>query len=338
MKTYQVTENYSIASLKVVEKDIPKLLPHQVLVKIEAASLNFRDLLVVKGINNWKPPVGRIPVSDGVGTIAAVGEEVQSLVVNDRVAGLFLPNWIEGKLTTEKLANPLGGKVYDGVLQEYVVFNEQAVIKVPAFLSSEAAATLPCAALTAWHGLIEKGNVGPGDTILIQGTGGVSLFSMQFALMSGAEVILLSGSDEKLGLAKKMGAQHLINYKATPKWEGKVMDITNGKGVAHVVEVVGGSHINRSIDVVALDGTISVIGLIDGFAGNINTVDIMSKQIKLQGIQVGSKEMFYRMNAAIGLNRMQPVVDKVYPFDEAREALTALENGTHFGKISLSFQ
>jgi len=338
MKAYQVTEDYSIAGLALVEKDISKLLPHQILVKVKAVSFNYRDLLVVKGIESWKPPVGRIPISDGVGMVVETGSEVSLLEVNDRVAGLFLPNWQEGKLSPAKLVKPLGGRLNDGVLQEYIVFDESAVIKVPAFLSDAAAATLPCAGLTAWHGIIEKGKIGPGQTVLIQGTGGIASFSTQFALMSGAKVILLSSSDEKLALAGKMGVQHLINYRSSPAWESEVLALTNGLGVDHVVEVVGSDHINRSIEVVALDGTISLIGLIDGFYGNINTAKIMSKQIRLQGIEVGSKEMFARMNKALDVNQISPIVDKVYAFEDAREALNDLEKGTHFGKISLTFE
>lgn len=337
MKTYQITEDYSIASLALVEKDYPKLRPNEVLVKVKAASLNYRDLLVVKGIDNWKPPVGRIPLSDGVGLVVETGSEVTTVAPDDRVAGLFLPRWQEGRLTPEKLLDSLGGKLRDGVLQEYVVFNENELISIPAFLSNEEAATLPCAALTAWHGLIEAGEIKPGNTVLIQGTGGVSLFSAQFALMAGAEVILLSGSEEKLQFAKQLGVKHLINYKQVPDWEKDVLQLTNGVGVDHVVEVVGSSHINKSIDVVALDGTISVIGLIEGLSGDINTAKIMSKQIKLQGIEVGSKEMFNRMNKAITINELHPVIGKVYPFEQAREALASIEQGGHFGKICLSF-
>ncbi|QNK62339.1 NAD(P)-dependent alcohol dehydrogenase [Pedobacter sp. PAMC26386] len=337
MKAYRITEDYSIASLTLVEKDYPKLLPREVLVKIKAVSLNFRDLLVVKGFGNWKPPIGRIPLSDGVGTVVETGTEVTAFQTNDRVAGLFLPGWIEGKITPEKLLNSLGGKLRDGLLQEYAVFNENELISVPAFLSNEEAATLPCAALTAWHGLIEAGQIKPGNTVLIQGTGGVSLFSAQFALMAGAEVILLSGSEEKLEHTKQLGVKHLINYKKVPDWEKEVLEMTSGIGVNHVVEVVGSSHINKSIDVVAVDGTIAVIGLIDGLSGEINTAKIMSKQIRLQGIEVGSKSMFTRMNKAIAVNKMHPVIDQVYSFEQAREALTSLEQASHFGKVCLSF-
>ncbi|WP_259068607.1 zinc-dependent alcohol dehydrogenase family protein [Mucilaginibacter sp. X4EP1] len=335
-KTYQITESYSVAGLNLVKKDQPKLGPNEVLIKMKAWSLNYRDLLVIKGIDAWKPPVGRIPVSDGVGVIVETGSEVTSLVVDDRVAGLFFPNWIDGKMTDAKLTNPLGGKVRDGLLQEYVVLNENELIKVPAFLTDVEAATLPCAALTAWHGLMEKGQIQPGNIVLIQGTGGVSLFSVQFALMAGAEVILLSGSDEKLQMVGQMGVNHLINYKRFPNWEDRIMDITNGLGVDHVVEVVGGDHINKSIDAVALDGTISIIGLINGFKGNINTAKIMSRQVKLQGINVGSKEMFNRMNKALEIYNIRPVIDKVFAFEEAKEALTLLESASHFGKLCIS--
>ncbi|MBB6498799.1 zinc-dependent alcohol dehydrogenase family protein [Pedobacter cryoconitis] len=337
MKTYQITEGYSIASLALIEKDYPKLQPHEVLVKIHAASLNYRDLLVIKGVADWKPPVGRIPLSDGAGTVVETGREVTTVTKTDKVAGLFLPKWISGKLTADKKFYSLGGRIKDGLLQEYAVFHESELIRVPAFLSHEEAATLPCAALTAWHALIEKGGIRAGSTVLIQGTGGVSLFAIQFAQMAGAEVILLSGSEEKLALAKQLGVSHLINYKQIPDWEKDVMQITNGIGVDHVVEVVGGSHINKSMDVIALDGTISVIGLIGGLSGDINTSKIMTKQIKLQGIETGSKEMFDRMNKAIAINKLHPVINKLYSFEETKEALFSLEQGSHFGKICLTF-
>lgn len=336
MKTYQITKDYTIEALEQVEKNYPKLLPHEILIQIKAVSLNYRDLLVIKGVDKWKPPIGRVPVSDGVGIVIETGDQVTAVAVNDRVAGLFFPNWIDGKLSSEKLLNSLGGKAADGMLQEYVVLKENEVIRVPAYLTNEEAATLPCAALTAWHGLMEKGNITPGNIVLVQGTGGVSLFSAQFALAAGAEVILLSGSDDKLQRAKKIGIQHLINYKSTPQWEDQVLQITNGMGVHHVVEVVGSDHINKSIDAVAFDGTISVIGLINGLTGNINTAKLMSKQITLQGINVGSKEMFSRMNKTLETNNIHPVIDTSFLFDEATTALRMLETSTHFGKLCIT--
>ena len=337
MKTYQINKAYSISGLSIVETDYPQLLPNEILIKIKAVSLNYRDLLVIKGVADWKPPIGRIPVSDGVGLVVATGSQATAVKINDRVAGLFFPNWIDGAITGEKLAGSLGGKVRDGLLQEYVVLNENDVIRVPAFLNDAEAATLPCAALTAWNGLIEKGNIQSGNTVLIQGTGGVSLFSIQFALMAGANIILLSGSDEKLHMASQMGVNHLINYKRLPDWQDEVLNITDGKGADHIVEVVGGDNINKSIDAVALGGMISVIGLINGLTGNINTARIMSKQINMQGINVGSKAMFTRMNKAIEINNLHPVVNEVFSFEQAKEALTTLEQSSHFGKICISF-
>ncbi|MCW1961001.1 zinc-dependent alcohol dehydrogenase family protein [Chryseobacterium viscerum] len=336
MKAYQVSKEFSISSLELVDRSYPELLPNEVLVKMKANSLNYRDLMVVTGYSSWKPPVGRVPVSDGVGIIVEKGSAVTNLDVNDRIAGLFLPKWIDGKLTDEKLGGSLGGTKTDGLLQEYAVFDQNEVIKVPDFLSDEEAATLPCAGLTAWHGIIEKGDIKPGSTVLIQGTGGVSLFSAQFALMAGADVILLSSSDEKLALGKKMGINHLINYRQIPEWEKNIMDITSGRGVDHIVEVVGGSHINRSINVIALDGTISVIGLMGGLSAELNTVKIMSRQIRLQGIEVGSKEMFTHMNEALRTHQIHPVIDHIYPFEDAKSAFSHLEKGAT-GKIVIKY-
>lgn len=337
MKAYQITENFSIETLKQVEKSYTKLLPNEILVQIKAVSLNYRDLLVIKGIDKWKPPVGRIPVSDGVGIVVEIGNQVTEVALKDRVAGLFFPNWMDGNLSSEKLLNSLGGSASDGMLQEFVVLKENAVIKIPDYLSNEEAATLPCAAITAWHGLMGKGNIKAGDSVLIQGTGGVSLFSMQFALAAGAEVILLSGSDAKLERAKKMGVNHLINYKSVPQWEKEVLKITNGRGANHIVEVVGSDHINKSIEAVALDGTISVIGIMDGLTGNINTAQLMSKQVRLQGINVGSKEMFSRMNKTLEAKNIHPIIDSAFLFQDSIDAFKRLESGSHFGKLVITF-
>lgn len=337
MKAYQITENYSITSLQLVEKSYPKLLPNQVLVKIKANSLNYRDLMVVKGFSTWKPPVGRIPLSDGVGTVIETGGAVGTVAVNDRVAGLFMSKWMSGRLTDEKMGSSLGGRVKDGLLQEYAIFDESELIHVPDYLTDEEAATLPCAALTAWHGLMEKGNIKPGTSVLIQGTGSVSLFSIQFALLAGAEVILLSSSEEKLALGKKMGVQYLVNYQQIPAWENAVMQITGGVGADHIVEVVGGNNINKSIDAVAVDGTISVIGLIGGLSGEINTGKIMGRQVRVQGIETGSKEMFSNMNKALEINRIHPVIDTVYSFQDARQAFHHLEKGAT-GKVVIKVQ
>jgi NADPH:quinone reductase-like Zn-dependent oxidoreductase len=336
MKVHEVTGDYGIDALSITERTVPSPSSHQVLVRLEAVSLNYRDLLIVKGVGRWRPPAGRIPLSDGVGTIVETGSQVQNLTLNDRVAGLFFPNWKEGAVTSEKTRDPLGGPTRDGVLQEYIVFDEDQVVKVPTYLTPAEAATLPCAALTAWNALIEKGQINPGKTVLIQGTGGVALFAAQFSLMAGAQAILLSSTDEKLERAGQLGVSHLINYRKTPNWEKAVLDITEGKGVDHVVEVVGGNNVDRSISALASNGVISQIGVIDGLEGEIEISKLMPKEAIVQGIQVGSREMFLRMNQAITLKQLHPIVHKIYPSSAVKEALTELEQGNHYGKICIS--
>jgi NADPH:quinone reductase-like Zn-dependent oxidoreductase len=336
MKVHEVTSDYGIDGLSITERKIPSPLEHQVLVRLEAASLNYRDLLIIKGVGRWRPPAGRVPLSDGVGTIVEIGSDVQHLKLNDRVAGLFFPNWREGAVTPEKTRDPLGSPTRDGVLQEYVVFDEVQVVKVPSYLTPTEAATLPCAALTAWNALIEKGKINAGKAVLIQGTGGVALFAAQFSLMSGAQVILLSSSDEKLERVRQLGISQLINYKKTPAWEKAVLDVTDGKGVDHVVDVVGGNNVDRSISALASNGVISQIGVIDGLKGEIEISKLMPKEAIVQGVQVGSREMFLRMNQAITDNQLHPIVHKIYPSSAIKQALTELEQGSHYGKICIS--
>jgi len=335
MNAVEIGEGNGISSLRRVQRDANELLPSQIRVQVYAVSLNYRDLLVIKREGRWQPPVGRIPTSDGAGEIVEVGADVTQFRIGDRVAGLFLPNWTSGRITPKSILRSPGGANYDGFLAEYVILNENDVILIPDYLSYEEAATLPCAALTAWHGLIEEGNIKAGDTVLIQGTGGVSLFSLQFALLSGAEVIVISSSDDKLDRVKQLGARHRLNYAATPDWPKHVLDITDGRGVDHVVEVVGASNINKSIDAVSIGGTISLIGLIEGLKGEIQTEKIMGKHIRLQGIEVGSTAMFRNLNRAITNAQLRPIIDQVFPFTEFREAFTYLSEGRHFGKVCI---
>ena len=336
MKVHEVGRDYSLDGLSITERQVPSPSANQVLVRLEAVSLNYRDLLIIKGVGRWRPPAGRVPLSDGVGTIVEIGSEVQQLVLNDRVAGLFFPYWKEGVVTPEKIRDPLGGPTRDGVLQEYVVFDEDQVVKVPTYLTSTEAATLPCAALTAWNAIIEKGKINADKTVLIQGTGGVALFAAQFSLMSGAQVILLSKSDEKLERARQLGISQLINYKKIPNWEKVVLDLTDGQGVDHVVDVVGGSNIDRSISALASNGVISQIGVIDGLKGEIEISKLMPKEAIIQGIQVGSREMFWHMNQSISTNELHPILHKIYPSSAIKQALTELEQGIHYGKICVS--
>ncbi len=326
-----------IAALRLVELPWPSPGPGEVLVRMSAAALNFRDLLVVKGIAGWKPSSIRIPVSDGVGIVTAVGAQVTRFLPGDRVAGIFLPHWQSGELGPDQYTVPLGGAAADGVLAEYRLFQEQAVVAVPAHLTDAEAATLPVAAVTAWHAVRRRSRVQPGEHVLIQGTGGVSLFALQFAQALGGRPLVLSSSDEKLERARAMGATDTINYKKIPDWEKEVLIRTGEQGVDHVIEVVGGENLNRSLEAVRLSGTISFIGLLAGLSAPINTYQFVQKNVQLHGIETGSREMFEEMNAFIAAHQIRPVVDRVFPFAEFPLALRYLESGAHFGKVVVEF-
>jgi len=316
---------------------MPEIKSGEILVRMTAASLNYRDLLVVRGVGSWKPLAARIPVSDGVGEIVAVGKRVSHWKVGDHVAGIFLPKWLDGELTADKYQLPLGGAAADGVLSEHVVFDQNSVVKIPSNLSDAEAATLPVAALTAWHAVIRRSQVQSGEHVLIHGTGGVSLFATQFVRARGGQPIVTSSRDEKLERAKELGASATINYKKVPDWDKQVLELTNGKGVDHVIEVVGGENLNRSLNAVKLSGTISFIGLMAGLRAPINTYQFVTKNVRIHGIETGSREMFEEMNRFIELHQLKPVIDKTFVFDEIHKALKYLESGAHFGKITVEF-
>jgi NADPH:quinone reductase-like Zn-dependent oxidoreductase len=336
MKAF-MTLGDGIAALKLNELPIPEIKRGEILVKMMAASLNYRDLLVVKGIESWKPLSPRIPASDGVGKVVAVGESVSRWQVGDLVAGIFLPKWLDGELTAEKYVLPLGGAAADGVLAEYVIFDQNSVVKIPHNLTPTEAATLPVAALTAWHAISRRSRVQSGESVLIPGTGGVSLFATQFVHAMGGQPILTSSSDEKLAKARKLGVSATINYRKFPDWDNQVLELTGGKGVDHVLEVIGGENLNRSLNAVKLSGTICFIGLLAGLSAPINTYQFVTKNVRIHGIETGSREMFDDMNRFIELHQLKPVIDRVFGFDETREALTYLESGAHFGKIVIEY-
>ncbi|HEX3129038.1 MAG TPA: NAD(P)-dependent alcohol dehydrogenase [Thermoanaerobaculia bacterium] len=331
-KAYVVQEPFGLDALTLVERPAPEPGPGQVLVQMHAVSLNYRDLLVIRGV--WRPKEPRIPGSDGVGEVVATGEGVTRVQSGDRVAGIFYPGWIDGPAAPEKLQAPsLGGTGADGTLAELAVFDEEAVVKVPEHLSDEEAATLPLAGVTAWHAVVTRGGVKEGDTVLVQGTGGVSLFALQFARMMGASVIVTSSSEEKLRRALRLGAIHGINYKDTPAWDELALELTGNRGVDHIVEVVGAENLTRSLNAVRMSGTISVIGLLGGTSAQIETFGFVEKNVRLNGILVGSREMFEAMNQAIAEHRLKPVIDRVFGFDEVPAAVRYLEAGAHFGKV-----
>ncbi|PSM46917.1 NAD(P)-dependent alcohol dehydrogenase [Chroococcidiopsis sp. CCALA 051] len=336
MKVYEIQNSFGLDSLNIAERPDASPSYGQVLIKIRAVSLNYRDLMVVKGLYNPNIPLPLIPFSDGAGEVVAVGEGVTRVKVGDRVAGIFFQNWIAGKLTAAKTNSALGGAI-DGMLAEYVVLDEDGLVHVPAHLTDAEAAALPCAAVTAWNALFHSGNLKAGETVLVQGTGGVSIFALQFAKIAGARVIATSSSDEKLEKVKQLGASEIINYKQTPKWGKNARELTDSEGVDLVVEVGGSGTLNESLRAVRIGGQISLIGVLSGGSGEISTVSMLMKSVRVQGIYVGSREMFEAMNQAITLHQIKPIVDRVFPFSEAREALKYMESGSHFGKICIQF-
>jgi len=330
MKAYELRETNGIDSLIAVERQVPKPGPGEVLIRVHAVSLNYRDLLIVQGryARGLKLPV--IPVSDGAGEIVEIGSGVTRVKKGDRVAGIFIQSWLGGEVSPSTPRATLGGSV-DGMLAEYVVLPQDGVVHIPEHLSYEEAATLPCAAVTAWHALTTW-TLRPGISVLAQGTGGVSVFALQFARIAGARVIVTSSSDEKLRRAAELGAADLINYKTTPDWDQKVIELT-GIGVDHIVEVGGPGTLARSMNAVRVGGRISIIGLLTGVEVTVSPMPILGKQIQVQGVFVGSREMFEAMNRAITLHKLRPVIDRVFEFDGARDAVKHLQSGAHFGKI-----
>jgi NADPH:quinone reductase-like Zn-dependent oxidoreductase len=336
MKVYEIQSKPESGNLVLTERPQPQLAHGQVLLKMRSASLNYRDLQVLRRTYTAEQPFGIVPLSDGVGEIVALGEGVTKVKVGERVATLFMPEWQAGDLTREKANSALGGAA-NGILAEYVALPQDGVISVPPHLSDEEAATLPCAAVTAWHALMVGESLKAGETVLLQGTGGVSLFALQFAKMAGARIIITSSSDEKLDRARQLGAHEGINYIATPNWYKRVLELTDGRGVDHVVEVGGVGTLNHSMRAARYGGRITYIGVLTGNAGEVNVFSLIAKNIRLQGIYVGSRVMFEAMNSAIALHTLHPVVDRVFPFSEAHSAFAYMQSGQHFGKIVIRF-
>lgn len=325
-----------IDALKQIELPVPSPGSREVLVRMVAVALNFRDLMVINGVGAWKPTEARIPLSDGVGVVVAAGAEVTRFQPGDRVAGIFLPKWLDGELNAETYVSPLGGASADGVLSEYRVFDEQSVVALPGHLTDHEGATLPVAGVTAWHAVRHRSGVRSGDLVLIQGTGGVSLFALQFVLALGGRAIVLSSSDEKLNRVRSLGAADVINYSQVPRWEDEVLARTGGRGVDHVIEVVGGENLNRSLRVVRVSGTISFIGLLAGLAASINTYEFVTRNVRIHGIETGSRAMFEDMNKFIRHHAIQPVMDMVYALADFQKALRRLQTCGHFGKVAIA--
>jgi len=331
MKAYRLQEFSGPDGLKLEDVPDPVPGPGQILIRLRAVALNFRDLMVAKGVYNPKLRLPLVPISDGAGEVIAAGAGTTRYKGGERVVVPFMPGWLEGPPDEEKAHSALGAGG-NGLLAEQAVLPEQALLPIPGHLGFEEAATLPCAGVTAWNAVVSSGGVKPGDTVLVQGTGGVSLFALQFARLAGARVIATSSNDEKLARARELGAADGINYKTTPEWDRLARELTGGKGVDHIIEVGGAGTLPKSMRAVRIAGTIALIGVLTG-AGEVNPIPILMKNIRVQGIFVGSRSMFADMNRAIETNHVRPVIDRVFPFEQASQALKHLESGAHFGKV-----
>ncbi|MDD2763632.1 MAG: NAD(P)-dependent alcohol dehydrogenase [Opitutaceae bacterium] len=310
----------------------PRPGPRQVLVRIEAASLNYRDLLVLRG-QLGKVREGLVPLSDGAGRVVATGPEVTRWREDDRVAPIFYPDWSSGPFREAYLASALGGGDSDGVLADLIAVPEEALVRIPDALNFEEAATLPCAAVTAWQALVVRGRLTAGDTVLVQGTGGVALFALQFATALGARVIVLSSSDEKRERATRLGAWATVNYKTTPEWDVEVRKLTGGIGVSHILELGGPATYDRSLRALAAGGKIAQIGVFTGFGPQSNLLRLQLINAGINGINVGSGEQFAAMNEFLVTHRIKPVIDRTFAFEEAQSAYDHLASGRHFGKV-----
>lgn len=335
MKSVEI-QDFGIDNLVVVEREAPRPNSNEVLVKMSGASLNYRDYMTVNGTYNPKMRRPMVPLSDGAGVVDEVGPGVTRFKKGDRVAACFMQKWIDGPPSREKANSALGGAI-DGVLRECATFPEEGLVHTPAFLTDEEAATLPCAAVTAWHALFEHTSLVPGETVLIQGTGGVAVFALQLANAAGLRTIVTSSSDEKLARVTKMGATETINYKTIPDWDAAARKLTNGEGVHYVIELGGSDTMPRSLRAVRAGGAIAVIGVLSGVEPSISPVALLMNGIRLQGIYVGSRAMFERLNRAIEFHQIKPVIDKVFPWTDIKEALRYMGSQQHFGKICLKF-
>ena len=337
MKTIQLVDNFGIENLKIVEQTKPQLTREQVLVKIEAVSLNYVDLLVVKGLLNSNLSLPYIPVCDGAGIVERVGEEVTAFKIGDKVATTFIPNWVSGEptaQTTDYKTRQGLGNIF-GQLSQYKCFSIDRLIRIPRNLTTVEASTLPIAGLTAWNAL-NYGNLQTDNTVLLHGTGGVSIFALQFAKARGAKVIITSSTEEKLKKARHLGADLVINYKSDENWETTIRGMTDGKGVDVIVETVGGRNIGRSLNTLRMGGYISVVGLLDGFQSNIDILSLMHQQATIHGLEVGGTHQFAAMNREIESLDIHPVVDRIFPFEQIQEAFEYLEQGLHFGKVVIA--
>lgn len=335
MKACQITSTEGLSSLRLTDMPDPAPGRGEVLIRIKAVSLNYRDYMNVMGIRGVMEPIPRVPCSDGAGEVVAVGDGITTWKPGDRVVSPFMPSWIDGSFTQAHAAKALGGAV-DGLLREFAVLPAAALLPIPEYLSFEEAATLPCAAVTAWDALMVRGELQRGETVLILGSGGVSVFALQIAKLIGARILAITSSDDKAKRLLAIGADAVHNYKTDPAWDEWAIAQTSGLGVDRVIEIGGPETLNRSLKATRFGGHIALIGVLTGTSGEIQTVQILRKGIRLDGIYVGSRSMFADMLAAFTKAKLKPVIDSVFPFDEAADAFRRIESGRHFGKIVIT--
>jgi NADPH:quinone reductase-like Zn-dependent oxidoreductase len=335
MRVFQIEGGWGMDHLVLSSRPDPRPGAGEVLLRMKAASLNYRDLVVPdRGYGQYTGTLPLIPISDGVGEVVEVGAGVSRVAVGDRVCPSFLQRWVGGELNLERITGSLGGPI-DGVMADLMVLPEGGVCRVPEHLSDVQAATLPCAALTAWSALVTEGGLRAGDRLLVQGTGGVALFALQFAKMAGAHVTVISSSDDKLDRARALGADAGINYRSEPEWARASRAITGGAGFDHILELGGEKTLPQSLRCIRPGGTVSMIGVLSGGTMSASLGLIVTRQVRLQGITVGSRDGFEAMLRAIGQHRLEPIVDRVFEFAELKDAMAYLASGAHFGKVCL---
>ena len=323
-----------LAPVEVAEPSAPG--PGEVLLRMEAVALNFRDLMVATGQDRWRPPPGRVPCSDGVGVVEQLGQGVTRFARGDRVMTSILPRWISGPLTDEKRAGGLGGPAADGVLSERIVLSAEGLVRAPERLDALQASTLPTAALTAWHALTRAEALRPGSTILTGGSGGVSLFAIQLAHAAGARVIATTSDDAKSSLLRRLGAAAVVNYRSRQDWAEDVLALTGGRGVDLAIDIGGAASLGESIRATAMGGTVSVVGLVGGLEATINLAELFQRNLRIDGIETGSRTMLEDLIEWIEHRHIQPVIDRTFTLDQTAAAFRHLQSGRHVGKVCIA--
>lgn len=338
MQVVEIADEFGLENLRLAERERPVAAPGEVLVRLKRASMNYRDWMMVTGRYNPRQKLPLIPCSDGVGEVAALGDGVDRYAIGDRVCTTFFRQWVAGEPTAERLKSAVGGP-HDGALAQYYAAPADAFVPVPDYLSDDEASTLPCAGVTAWNALVEQGGLRAGETVLVQGTGGVSTFAMQLAVACGARVIQTSSSDEKLAAVRdEYGVEDLINYRDIEAWGRRARSLTGGRGVDHVVEVGGAGTLEQSLRAVRPGGAVYVIGVLSGAKQPLSIIPILMQNIRVQGVIVGPREAFLNMNQALEHHQLRPRVDRVFPMAEAREGFEYLQSGEHRGKVVIDLE